>query len=130
MGIRLFSVVTFLAALGCAAHHDHPGDAAVTDGPPTDGASDASTTICDFLITDAAPCPDDSLPIYGLVLDATAPCVDRFSPREIVWCATRGRITSFMGDCYVLPDGTRVDVQWTPLNEPSDEYCDLPVCPP
>lgn len=127
---RMLTLVLCSMAIGCAEHHP-PGDAEVADGAPTDAPpGDVGTTVCGFLITASTPCPADCLSVYGLVLESTATCLDEASPREIVWCATQGRISSFSGDCYRLPDGTRVDVQWTPMNQPSDEHCNLPVCLP
>lgn len=118
--------------VACAERHLPGNDADVAEhAVHSDGDTDASTTICDYLITETTPCPSDCRSIYGLVLDPAATCIDRFSPREIVWCATNGRISSFSGDCYILDDGTRVSIQWTPMNEPSDEYCSsLPNCVP
>ncbi len=127
MCTRMFSFAALLMMIGCAEAHP-ADDAEVSDSGATDGDSDASTTVCDFLITDTAPCPADCLSIYGLVLDPAATCVDEVTPRGVVWCATQGSISSFLGDCYLLPDGTRVDVQWTPMNQPSDTYCNLPAC--
>lgn len=94
-----------------------------------DGSSDAPTTICDFLITDAQPCPSDCLTIAGLVLAPEDSCVS-IVDRDYVWCATRGPIQSFTGACYVLADGARVVVDWTPTNLPSEEYCFPPNCVP